>query len=307
MTSITVQILTYNEEQHIERAINSVKSFASQVVVIDSFSTDKTVELAQSMGAIVLQNVWQNNHARQFNWGLDNAPITGEWIMRLDADEYVTPELAEEIKNRVNQIEPNVNGIYMRRRIHFLGKWMKHGATYPMWILRLWRTSYGRCENRWMDEHIVLSSGETTRFDHDFVDDNLNSLTWWTTKHNQYASREAADLLNLKYNFMASDIRVEHDKEQAMLKRWLKENVYSKMPLFIRPFFYFFYRFIIRLGFMDGWRGLQWNFLQGLWYRFLVDAKVYEVESKVREKTDKCSAVESIVTVEWGLKPPGTN
>jgi len=307
MTSITVQILTYNEEQHIERAINSVKSFASQVVVIDSFSTDKTVELAQSMGAIVLQNVWQNNHARQFNWGLDNAPITGEWIMRLDADEYVTPELAEEIKNRFNQIEPNVNGIYMRRRIHFLGKWMKHGATYPMWILRLWRTSYGRCENRWMDEHIVLSSGETTRFDHDFVDDNLNSLTWWTTKHNQYASREAADLLNLKYNFMASDIRVEHDKEQAMLKRWLKENVYSKMPLFIRPFFYFFYRYFIRLGFVDGWRGLQWNFLQGLWYRFLVDAKVYEVESKIREKRDKCSAVEAIITGEWGLRPPGTN
>ena len=144
MPSITVQILTYNEEQHIERAINSVKSFASQVVLIDSYSTDKTVELAESMGAIVLQNKWHNNYARQLNWGLDNAPITGEWVMRLDADEYVTPELAEEIKNKINHVEANINGIYMRRRIHFAGKWMKHGATYPMWMLRLWKSSNKR-------------------------------------------------------------------------------------------------------------------------------------------------------------------
>ena len=307
MSSITVQILSYKEEQHIERAIKSVESFASQVVVIDSFSNDRTVDIAKSLGAIVLQNKWQNNYAHQFNWGLDNAPISSEWVMRLDADEYVTHELAAEIKSQIELLSPNINGIYMRRRIYFMGKWMKHGATYPMWMLRLWRKNHGRCENRWMDEHIVLSDGETVRFNNDFIDDNLNSLTWWTTKHNHYASREAADLLNLKYNFMASDVRVENDKEQAMFKRWLKENVYSKMPLFIRPFFYFFYRFIIRLGFMDGWRGLQWNFLQGLWYRFLVDAKVYEVETKIKVKRDKCSAVEDIVTAEWGLKPPGTN
>ena len=253
MSSITVQILSYNEEQHIERAIKSVESFASQVVVIDSFSNDRTVDIAKSLGAIVLQNKWQNNYAHQFNWGLDNAPISSEWVMRLDADEYVTHELAAEIKSQIELLSPNINGIYMRRRIYFMGKWMKHGATYPMWMLRLWRKNHGRCENRWMDEHIVLSDGETVRFNNDFIDDNLNSLTWWTTKHNHYASREAADLLNLKYNFMASDVRVENDKEQAMFKRWLKENVYSKMPLFIRPFFYFFYRFIIRLGFMDGW------------------------------------------------------
>lgn len=307
MSSITVQILSYNEEQHIERAIKSVESFASQVVVIDSFSNDKTVELAEAMGAIVLQNKWQNNYAHQFNWGLDNAPISGEWVMRLDADEYVTQELAEEIKSKIDDLESSINGIYMRRRIYFMGKWMKHGATYPMWMLRLWKTNHGRCENRWMDEHIVLSDGQTVRFEHDFVDDNLNSLTWWTTKHNHYATREAADLLNHRYKFMASDTRVEDDKEQAMFKRWLKENIYSKTPLFIRPFFYFFYRYIVRLGFMDGWRGLQWNFLQGLWYRFLVDAKVYEVETKIKVKRDKCSAVEDIVTAEWGLKPPGTN
>ena len=307
MPSITVQILTYNEEQHIERAINSVKSFASQVVLIDSYSTDKTVELAESMGAIVLQNKWHNNYARQLNWGLDNAPITGEWVMRLDADEYVTPELAEEIKNKINHIEANINGIYMRRRIHFAGKWMKHGATYPMWMLRLWRKDYGKCENRWMDEHIVLSTGETIRFDNDFVDDNLNSLTWWTTKHNHYATREAADLLNHKYKFMASDTRDDEDKEQAMFKHWLKENIYTKTPLFVRPFFYFFYRYIIRLGFLDGWRGLQWNFLQGLWYRFLVDAKIYEVESKIKDAKDKCLAVETVVIAEWGLKPPRAN
>lgn len=148
MSSITVQILSYNEEQHIERAIKSVESFASQVVVIDSFSNDRTVDIAKSLGAIVLQNKWQNNYAHQFNWGLDNAPISSEWVMRLDADEYVTHELAAEIKSQIELLSPNINGIYMRRRIYFMGKWMKHGATYPMWMLRLWRKNHGRCENR---------------------------------------------------------------------------------------------------------------------------------------------------------------
>lgn len=297
---VTVMILSFNEERHIARAIESVRAFAGQVVVIDSFSTDRTVEIARSLGATVLQNRWENNYARQFNWGLDNAPITGDWVMRLDADEYVMPELAGEIRERLVGLPSDVTGVYVRRRIFFLGRWMRRGATYPMWVLRLWRKGQGRCENRWMDEHIQLQQGGSVRFEHDIVDDNLNDLTWWTSKHNHYAVREAADLLNMKYRFMAVD---GHERlqagEQSAVKRWLKERVYTRIPLFVRPFLYFLYRYFLRLGFLDGREGLVWNVLQGFWYRFLVDAKVYEAERKTNGDPQ---AIARIVRDDWGLK-----
>ncbi|BBP44491.1 glycosyl transferase family 2 [Thiosulfativibrio zosterae] len=301
---ITVQILTFNEEKHLARCIDSVASFASQVVVIDSFSTDRTVEIAKEKGALVLQNKWLNNYAHQFNWGLDNANIESDWIMRLDADEYITPELAEEIVNKLPGLVDSVSGIYMRRRIFFLGQWMKRSGTYPMWVLRLWRNGHGRCENRWMDEHILLSQGESTRFEHDLVDDNLNDLTWWTNKHNHYATREAADLLNHKYHFTPFDERDESDGEQAMFKRWLKEKVYANIPLFVRPFIYFLYRYFIRLGFLDGRRGFMWNILQGFWYRFLVDSKMFEAEEIIKHASNKKEAAQDLVEDQWGLKPP---
>ena len=298
--SVTVLILTYNEEKHLARAIESVRPFAAQVVVVDSFSTDGTVAIARALGATVLQNRWENNYARQFNWGLDHAPITGQWVMRLDADEYATPELAQEIASRLPTLPAGVNGVYVKRRIHFLGRWIRHGAVYPMWVLRLWRLGYGRCENRWMDEHIRLTGGESLRFAHDLVDENLNDLTWWTDKHNRYAVREAADLLNLKYRFAAFDaIDTMTGGEQSKIKRWLKERVYARLPLFVRPAGYFVYRYFLRLGFLDGAPGLVWHALQGFWYRFLVDAKVYEAE---RRSGGNRAAVVELVEKEWGLK-----
>lgn len=297
---VTVLILTYNEEQHLARAIASVQSFARQVVVIDSFSTDRTLEIARGLGATVLQNRWENNYARQFNWGLDHAPITGDWIMRLDADEYVMPELAEEINRRLSGLSADVSGIYVKRRIHFLGRWIRHGGMYPMWVLRLWRAGHGRCENRWMDEHICLNEGVGVRFAHDLVDENLNDLSWWTDKHNRYAVREAADLLNMKYQFAAYDDLVAlPGVEQSKIKRWLKERIYSRLPLFVRPGAYFVYRYFLRLGFLDGRPGLVWHVLQGFWYRFLVDAKVYEAEIKTGRNKQ---AVMDLIEQEWRLK-----
>lgn len=297
---VTVLILTYNEEQHLARAIASVRSFAQQVIVVDSFSTDRTVEIARGLGATVLQNRWENNHARQFNWGLDHAPIAGDWVMRLDADEYVTPELAEEIGRRLAGLPADVSGIYVKRRIHFLGRWIRHGGMYPMWVLRVWRAGRGRCENRWMDEHIRLNEGVSVRFDHDLVDENLNDLSWWTEKHNRYAVREAADLLNMKYQFAAyDDLAALPGVEQSKIKRWIKERVYARLPLFVRPGAYFVYRYFLRLGFLDGRPGLVWHVLQGFWYRFLVDAKVYEAE---RVSGGRREAVVDLVEKQWGLK-----
>ncbi|MGQ0696837.1 MAG: glycosyltransferase family 2 protein [Panacagrimonas sp.] len=297
---VTVLILTYNEEKHLARAIESVRPFARQVVVVDSFSSDRTIEIARSLGATVLQNRWEQNYARQFNWGLDHASIEGDWVMRLDADEYATQELALEITQRLATLSAEVSGVYTKRRIHFLGRWIRHGAVYPMWVLRLWRTGRGRCENRWMDEHIRLSEGTSLRFEHDLVDENLNDLTWWTEKHNRYAVREAADLLNMKYGFAAyDDVSTMTAREQSKLKRWIKERVYARLPLFVRPAGYFFYRYFLKLGFLDGVPGLAWHMLQGFWYRFLVDAKIYEAEA--RTGGDRQRMVE-LVEGTWGLK-----
>lgn len=297
---VTVLILTYNEEKHVARAIESVRAFARQVVVIDSFSNDRTVEIARTSGATVLQNKWENNHARQLNWGLDNAAIEGDWIMRLDADEYVMPALAREIEEKLPSLATDITGIYVKRRVYFLGRWIRRGGVYPMWVLRLWRAGRGRCESRWMDEHIRITDGGTVRFDHDIVDDNLNDLTWWTGKHNNYAVREAADLLNLKYRFAEQDgLGAVGRLEQSKLKRWLKEHIYGRLPLFVRPGAYFLYRYFLKLGFLDGAQGLVWHVLQGFWYRFLVDAKIYEIESRALRENRK---IADLIEQEWGLK-----
>jgi glycosyltransferase involved in cell wall biosynthesis len=262
-----------------------VLAFARHVYVIDSYSTDSTVELAKSLGAQVYQNKW-TNHAIQVNWALDNLPIDTKWVFRLDADEFVTPELCNELGKRISGIPDSVTGIYLTRRVFFMGRWIKHGCYYPISFLRIWQHGHGRCEERWMDEHIKLTDGETVKFDCDFVDDNKRSLGWWTEKHNGYATREAIETLNLQYNLFTSDT-VEPDlfgtTEQR--KRWLK-NIYLGIPLFLRPFIYFSYRYFIKLGFLDGKEGLVCHFLQGFWYRFLVDAKICEIRRAGRYTPD---------------------
>jgi len=152
-----------------------------------------------------------------------------------------------------------------------------------------------------MDEHLVVQ-GEVAHIDADFADDNLNSLTWWTDKHNKYASREAVDLLNLQYHFMPHDsVASLRGGKQAGVKRWVKEVVYARLPGGFRAFVYFFYRYVIRLGFLDGQAGTAFHFLQGFWYRYLVDAKVAEVQRYMREKdVDVVVAMERVLGVKVG-------
>jgi glycosyltransferase involved in cell wall biosynthesis len=250
---------------------------------MDSYSTDRTIEIAQSLGAKVFANPWVN-YATQFNWALDNLPIRGDWVMRLDADEYVTEALAQEIKTRLPDMAPTVSGVYVTRRICFMGKSIRYGGCYPIRHIRIWRRGRGRCEQRWMDEHICLSDvGDNAFFPGDVVDDNRNNITWWTTKHNGYATREMIDLLNIRYGLAKHDgIDSSDIKQQASRKRWIKEQVYSRLPLGLRALVYFLYRYVVRGGFLDGYRGMIFHVLQGFWYRFLVDVKVYEFESKMR-------------------------
>ena len=280
MQDISVIILTFNEEKHIARCINSLITFTDKIFIIDSGSTDKTVEIAENLGAKVAVNPWIN-YATQFNFGIENNPFKTTWLMRMDADEYVLPELSNEINQKLFETSQEISGIYIKRRVLFFDKWIRHGAYYPIWLLRIWRNGHGICEESWMDEHIKLFQGKTVQMQQDLVDHNLNNLTWWTQKHNLYAIREVIDLLNIKYNFR--DFEAVEPKllgTQEQRKRYLKVK-YASLPLFTRPIFYFIYRYFLRLGFIDGKQGLMWHFLQGFWYRFLIDAKIYEIYHRV--------------------------
>lgn len=250
-------------------------------MVVDSFSSDSTLSIAAAHGARILQHPFES-HASQFNWGLTQLDEDTDWVLRIDADEYLTPDLAVQIRQQSAKLGPDVHGIFLRRRMTFQGRLIRHGGVFPVSVLRLFRYGHGQCENRWMDEHIKVD-GRTTEFTGELIDDNLNSLTWWTDKHNKYACREAVDLLNLEHGFMPHDsVAALRGGSQAGLKRWLKERIYSRLPGGFRAFVYFFYRYVIRLGFLDGQAGTAFHFLQGFWYRYLVDAKVAEVRRYMR-------------------------
>lgn len=280
-TSIIAVILTFDEERHLPRCIESLAGLVSGILVVDSGSTDSTVEIAERLGATVLRNPWVN-HAVQFNWALRKLPDDATWVLRIDADEYLTPELRTQLAQAVSRAADEVDGIFMNRRMTFQGRMIRYGGVFPISVLRLFRRGRGTCENRWMDEHVKVT-GKTIAVSGELIDDNLNSLTWWTQKHNTYASREAIDLLNLEYAFMPHDSVADvGGGGEAGRKRWLKERIYSRLPTGFRALAYFLYRYVVRLGFLDGQAGTAFHFLQGLWYRYLVDAKVNEVKRYIR-------------------------
>ncbi|OQY72625.1 MAG: glycosyl transferase, partial [Ignavibacteriales bacterium UTCHB2] len=146
--SISLIVLTYNEEKQIERCVNSAKDICDDIFVIDSFSTDNTKATVEKLGAKVYQHQWLDNHAKQFNWGLENLPIKTDWVIRLDADEYLLPELVNEIKEKLPKLEKDVTGVILKRRVYFMNRWIKHGGYYPTYLLRLWRFGSGKYEER---------------------------------------------------------------------------------------------------------------------------------------------------------------
>ena len=156
MADLTIIILTKNEEQNLEKCIASFKGVAQRMVIIDSYSTDKTVELAKSLGAEVYEHQFEN-HAAQFNWALDNIDLQTEWVMKVDADEEFTPELADEIDEKLDNLPAKVNGIILRRRVYFMGKWLRHGGKYPELLLRIFRVGHGMSEMKLMDEHLIVT------------------------------------------------------------------------------------------------------------------------------------------------------
>lgn len=282
MANISAIVLTYNEEIHIKRCLENLKLITDKIFVIDSFSTDSTTNIAKELGAEVLLNKWENSYSKQFNWALKNAPIKTDWIIRIDADEYLDNKLIDEINNKLPKVSNNVSGIeicldrfFLKRRIKFgLGKISQ---------IRLFRYGKAICEPRMMDEHIMVD-GEIISFKGKWIDNNLSTLQEWSSKHNKYAIREAIDYLNL---YSENNINIKYNYSYNAKNKHKNKTLYSKMPLFWRAFIYFCLRYFIRGGFLDGKEGFLWHFLQGWWYRTLVDAKIFEIKKRCGNDKDK--------------------
>lgn len=274
---ISVIILTKNESANLSTCLSSLEKLQAKIFIVDSGSTDNTLAIAKKFGCEIYEHPFKN-HAEQLNWAIANLPIETPWVMRLDADERLTSELVTEINIELPRAGAEIGGYQLKRRVYFLGKWIKHGGYYPTWLLRIWRNGLGLCEQRWMDEHIVISEGKIINLKHDIIDENKKGLTFWTDKHNHYADREVKDLLS--QNASEDPLLEKQSHSQARQRRWLKKNLYASSPLFLRAFLYFLLRYIVGLGFLDGKQGLIFHFLQGFWYRFLVDAKIYELQNQ---------------------------
>ncbi len=196
-TPVSVIILTYNEEPNLENCLKSLKNWATEIFIVDSFSTDKTLDIAKKYGCEIVKHAFKNQ-AEQFNWALDNLKIKNEWILRLDADEYLTNELKNEITEILPKTPAEINGYYINRRLIFMGRWLKHAGIYPLWLLRLFRFGKAKSEYKEIDEHIVLLEGKAKELKNDFIHDDKKNLSDWIQKHNLYSSREVETILNLK-------------------------------------------------------------------------------------------------------------
>ncbi|MEG1574347.1 MAG: glycosyltransferase family 2 protein [Bacteroidales bacterium] len=286
MLDISVIILTFNEEIHIKRCIERIAPIAKNIFVIDCFSTDNTAEIANKLGAVVVTHAWPGNHAAQINWALDNLPIDTQWVLRLDADEYLTDELIDELYTKLPVIHKSVSAIILPLKRIFMGREIKHGTT-NIKIIRIFRFGSVRCEQRWMDEYMTILKGDSITLCHKFVDDNLETLAHFTDKHNGYSIKEAIVLLDKEFNILNKEINtIGIIPKRQRVKRAYK-SAYANLPLFWRAFFYFCFRYIVKGGFIDGKEGFLWHFLQGWWYRTLVDNKIFEIKKHCGEDKEK--------------------
>lgn len=275
--SLSVIVLTCNEARHIQRCIESVKDIAVEIFVVDSGSTDETISLAESLGTRVFRNPWPGNQALQFNWALDNLPIMSEWVLRLDADEYPTPELISEIHTRLATLPNSVTGVTLPLGRVFLGRKLKRGVG-AIRLLRLFRYGKARYANRLMDEHLEITEGSIVDFDHAFFDHSLLPIGDWIIKHNHYAQREALQMLGAEFGGFGNNKDSQGSLSNYATAKNSQKQRYLRAPLFLRAFAYFCVRYFLKLGFLEGKEGFLWHFFQGWWYRTLVDAKILEIK-----------------------------
>lgn len=281
---VTVIILTYNEEPNLPQALRSLAGWAEQVIVLDSYSTDRTVEIAKEFGCEVYQQPFED-YARQRNHAL-TVRIRNDWVLFLDADEWLPEDLKFEIAEVIARNPPQ-NGFYIKRRFIWMGRWIRRGY-YPTWILRLFRRGKGRCEERGVNEHMIVEP-PVGWLEHDFIHEDRKELADWIAKHVRYARREAEELLKRDSGVVQREIEARFFGTQAERKRWLRHHVWERLPPFARPWLYFVHRYLLRGGFLDGKAAFVFHFLQALWFPLLVDAFCLQARLAARRTGDGAS------------------
>ena len=211
---------------------------------------------------------------------MDNLLFVNDWVLFLDADEKVSPGLKEEICYKLKDVKNDVNGYYIKRRFIFLSRWIRHGGYYPTYILRLFRHSLARCEECGVNEHFFVP-GKTANLQCDIIHQDNKGINAWIERHNYFATLEAVEIMkSTKIHSQTEKVQIDVSLfgHQVERKRWIKEKVWKHLPLLLRSFIYFFYRYFLRLGFLDGKEGFIYHFLQGLWFPFLIDVKYLEIK-----------------------------
>ena len=267
----TVVVLTFNEERNLEACLASVAGWAHAVFVVDSGSTDRTLAIAEQYGAQVAVHAF-DGHVRQWQWAFANLPIDTSWVLALDADQVVTPELRDDLLATLPRWEAPGSpvGGYCNRRQVFRGRWIRHGGYYPKYLLKLFRREAVSLDEQDLVDHHFLVNGPTALLEGDLIEDNRNEaeIAVWIGKHNRYAVLQARDE---ETRWSAADAptgKLTGTPDERTL--WMK-RVWNRMPLFFRPLGYFVYRYVFRLGFLDGKEGFIFHFMQAFWYRLLVD------------------------------------
>ncbi len=271
---VSVLVLTRNEEANITACLKSL-CWASEVFVVDSCSTDRTVEIGGSLGAKVFSHAFEG-YARQRNWALENLPFSHEWVLMLDADERLPRALAGEIEEVVRNGGNGNAGFYLKFRHIFMGRWLKHGGLYPTWILRLFNRQRVRFEERPLNAHAMLE-GTAGYLKQPFDHWDRKPLSDWIAKHNRYSKLEADEFIReTAAGGYGSSIKVRLWGSQTERKRWIKLKVWNRLPLLARPFLFFFCNYFLKLGFLDGRPGLIYHILWSFWYPFLISATILE-------------------------------
>jgi glycosyltransferase involved in cell wall biosynthesis len=277
---LTVVVLTHNEELNLPACLDSLRPVPHRLVVVDSGSSDATLTIANSTGARVLTHPFES-HARQWSWTLEQLGPNADWVLGLDADQRLSPQLACELAALFGR-PIDQDGFYVNRRQIFRGKWIRNGGYYPKYLLKLFRASKVRFDERDLMDHHFYVDGRLGTLRSDLIEDNRKEadIGFWLAKHLRYAELHAREELvrrrAAKPWLVTPKLFGTPDERVA----WFKQRWYT-LPLYLRPFGLFTYRYILRLGFLDGKQGFIFHFLQSFWYRLLVDIRIDEMRQRI--------------------------
>ncbi|HEY0244007.1 MAG TPA: glycosyltransferase family 2 protein [Mucilaginibacter sp.] len=278
-------ILTYNEAIHLPRLLQSIADLDASIFILDSGSTDTTVEIGKSFGATFLYNPFEN-HPRQWDYALKKFNIQTPWVICLDADQVVTNELKQYLLTFREEDNRDINGIYFNRKNFFKGKWIKHGGYYPLYMLKMFRYSVGYSDLNENMDHRFIVTGKTTVWKNGIIlEENLkeNNIHFWIDKHNQYSDLVAQEEVERIQMIRSQTIKPRFLGSPYERNAWFK-RLWWQLPRYARPMLYFFYRIFFQLGILDGRTGIIFHFLQGFWFRLIVDIKIDEMLKQQKDE-----------------------